>query len=67
MGLQTFFPPHFQCPFFMVKKTTDLAEILQNHTYGNASGQGKKWFWCGHFSLSYVSKITQKSFSKVIT
>ncbi len=51
MGLPTFFflfsfllPPHFwhvRWPF-VVKKTTDSAEILQNHTYGHASGQGKQ-------------------------
>ncbi len=58
MGLPTFFVclfcfvfffllPQFQhvrWPFVM-KKTTDWAEILQNHTYGHGSGRGKKW--CG--------------------
>ncbi len=56
-----FFPPHFRW-LFVVKKTTDWAEILHNHTYGYASGQGKKYFRCAHFPLSYVSKITQKNF-----
>ncbi len=41
MGLPTFFffffRHHVLCPF-VVKKTTDWAEILQNHTYGHASG-----------------------------
>ncbi len=43
MGLPTFFfllffffSRHVLCPF-VVKKTTDWAEILQNHTYGHAS------------------------------
>ncbi len=42
MGLPTFLflPPHFRWPF-VVKKTTDCAEILQNHAYGHASGRGK--------------------------
>ncbi len=56
-----FFRRHVLCPF-VVKKTTDWAEILQNHTYGHASGRGKKYFRCAHFPLSYVSKITQKNF-----
>ncbi len=74
MGLPTFFflfffffffrriflPPHFRWPF-VVKKTTDWAEILHNHTYGHASGRGKKYFRCALFSFSYLSKITQKS------
>ncbi len=55
-----FLPPHFRWPF-VVKKTTDWAEILHNHTYGHASGRGKKYFRCAHFQLSYLSKITQKS------
>ncbi len=55
-----FLPPHFRWPFG-VKKTTDWAEILHNHTYGHASGRGKKYFRCTHLPLSYVSKITQKS------
>ena len=45
MGLPTFFffflPPHFRWAF-IVKETTDWAEILHNHTYGHASGRGKK-------------------------
>ena len=56
-----FFRRHVLCPF-IVKKTTDWAEILHNHTYGHASGRGKKYFRCAHFSLSYVSKITEKNF-----
>ncbi len=56
-----FFRRHVLCPF-IVKKTTDLAEILHNHAYGHASGRGKKYFRCAHFPLSYVSKITQKNF-----
>ncbi len=56
-----FFRWHVLCPF-IVKKTTDWAEILYNHTYGHASGRGKKYFRCAHFPLSYVSKITQKNF-----
>ncbi len=56
-----FFRRHLLCPF-VVKKTTDWAEILHNHTYGHASGWGKKYFRCAHFPLSYVSKITQKNF-----
>ncbi len=55
-----FLPPHFRWPF-VVKKTRDWAEILHNHTYGHASGRGKKYFRCAHFSLSYLSKITHKS------
>ncbi len=35
-----FFRRHVLCPF-VVQKTTDWAEILQNHTYGHASGRGK--------------------------
>ncbi len=58
-----FLPPHFWWPF-VVKKTTDWAEILHNHTYGHASGGGKKYFRRAHFPLSYVSKITQKNFRK---
>ncbi len=46
-----------------MKETTDWAEILHNHTYGHASGRGKKYFRCTHFPLSYVSKITQKKHS----
>ncbi len=56
-----FFRRHVLCPF-IVKKTTDWAETLHNHTYGHASGRGKKYFRCAHFPLSYVSKITQKNF-----
>ncbi len=40
MGLPTFFfffRRDVLCPF-VVKKTMDWAEILQNHTYGHASG-----------------------------
>ncbi len=57
MGLPTFFlgggsffflPPHCRWPF-VVKKTTDWAEILHNHTYGHSSGRGKKYLRCAHF------------------
>ena len=50
MGLPTIFfffrpffflPPHFRWPF-VVKKTMDSAEILQNHAYQHASGRGKQ-------------------------
>ncbi len=58
MGLQTFFlcsfffflPPHWRWPF-VVKKTTDWAEILHNHTYGHASGRRKKYFRCAHIVM----------------
>ncbi len=36
-----FLPAHFRWPF-VVKKTTDWAESLQNHTYEHASGRGTK-------------------------
>ncbi len=42
--LLVFLPPHFlqfRWPF-VVKKKSNWAEILQNHTYGHASGRGKK-------------------------
>ena len=47
-GFADFFfvlPPHFQHVRWpcVMKKTTDWAEILQNHTYGHVSGRGKKW------------------------
>ncbi len=45
-----FFCRHVLCPF-VVKKTTDWAEILHNHTSGDASGQGKKYLRCAHFPL----------------
>ncbi len=38
----------------------DWADILQKHTYGQFPGTVKKWFSCSDFSLSYLSKITQK-------
>ncbi len=39
-----FLTPHFQHVLwqFVVKKTTDWAEILQNHTYGHASCRNKQ-------------------------
>ncbi len=52
-------PPHFRWPFVM-KKTTNWAEILQNHAYRHASGRGKKWFWCGQFELFEV-KLLKKN------
>ena len=67
MGWPTFF--FFRHTFGMFgghlfwRKQWIGVKFLQNHTYGHASGRGTKWFWCGHFSSSYLSKITQKKHS----
>ncbi len=42
----------------IVKKMCNWADILQNHTYGQSAGALKR-FSCGHFVLSYMSKITE--------
>ncbi len=46
--------------YFLYSKS-NWADILQKHAYEQSTGTVKKWFGCGHFSLSYLSKNTQKS------
>ena len=43
------------------EEKADWAEILQKHAYGQSTGTVNKCFGWGHFSSSYLSKITQKS------
>ncbi len=67
MGLPTYFlfffflPPHLWWPF-VVKKTTDWAEILHNHTYGHASGRGKNIFGALIFHWVMWVKLLKKTF-----
>ncbi len=44
----------------LVKKKSNWGDISQKHIYGQSTGTDKKWIKCGNFSLSYLSKITQK-------
>ncbi len=57
-----FFRRHVLCPFVVKKQRIGL-KFCRTILMDMLQIEAKIWFWCGHFSWSYLSKITQKSIS----